>query len=148
VLRKDFCFSTTSTTSSFVINSLIMDKPSKRKPAKPTLTSKEAMESELNQKLPKSTWVPVQHAPLEQSEVFAPPVGDLDTATPTYNGTSNVVALSGVYDYGDRYGGYQATRYNSTQVDDQEADARADYWYHQYHQPMPAPEYEGAYSAP
>jgi hypothetical protein len=122
-----------------------MDKPSKRKPAKSTLTSKEAMESELNRKLPKSTWVPDQHAPLEQSEVFAPPIRDLDTAAPTYDGTSNVVASSGVhpdesYDYGDRYGGYQATRYNSTQVDDQEADARANYRYHQYHQPALAPE--------
>jgi hypothetical protein len=49
------------------------------------------------------------------------------------------------YDYGDRYGGYQATRYNSTQVDDDEADAKADYRYHRYHQPASAPEYVGVY---
>jgi hypothetical protein len=141
-----------------------MDKPSKRKPAKPTLTSQEAIESKLNRKLPKSMLVPVQPAPLEQSKVFAPPVRDLDTAPPAYDRTSNVVALSGVYpdegyNYGDRYGGYHATRFNSTQVDDQEADAMADYRYHQvpqvlryyryhqYHHPTPALEYVGAYSA-
>jgi hypothetical protein len=69
VLRKDFRFSTTTTTS-FDISTLFstiaaMDKPSKRKPAKNTLSSKEDMESELNQKLPKpNSWVPVQPAPL------------------------------------------------------------------------------------
>jgi hypothetical protein len=52
------------------------------------------------------------------------------------------------YDYGDRYGGYQATCYNSTQVDNNKADASADYRYHRYHQPAPAPEYVGVYSAP
>jgi hypothetical protein len=86
-----------------------MDKPSKRKPAKPSLTSKEAMETELNRKLPKSTWVPDQPAPLEQLKVFTLPIGDLGTAAPSYDGTSKVAASSGVYpdegyDYGDRYG--------------------------------------------
>jgi hypothetical protein len=110
------------------------------------------MESELNRKSPKpSSWVPVQHAPLTQLEDFAKPVGVLDAAAPTFDGLYNVEASSGFnpdegYDYEDRYGGYQATRYNSTQVDDDEADARADYRYHRYHQP--APEYVGAYSAP
>jgi hypothetical protein len=152
VLRKDFSFSTSCLLSQRSLSMfLIMDKPSKRKPAKQTLSSKEAMESELNRKLHKSTWVPVQPAPLAQSEVFMPPVGVSDTAAPTFDGTSNMVASSGVYpdegyNYGDRYGGYPATRYNSTQVDDEEADARADYRYHQYHQP--APEYVCAYSAP
>jgi hypothetical protein len=108
-----------------------MDKPSKRKPAKNTLSSKGDMESKLNRKLPKpSSWVPVQPAPLAQSEVFAPSVGVSDTASLIFDGTSNMKASSGVYpdegyDYGDRYGGYQATRYNSTQVDADEADARA-----------------------
>jgi hypothetical protein len=82
-----------------------------------------------------------------------PPVWVSDTAAPTFDRTSNVEASSGVYpdegyDYGDRYGGYQATRYNSTQVDDDEACARADYRYHWYHQPAPAPEYVGVYSTP
>jgi hypothetical protein len=47
-----------------------------------------------------------------------------------------------------RYGGYHATCFNSSQVDDQEADARADYRYHQYCHPTPAPGYVDAYSAP
>jgi hypothetical protein len=127
VLRKGFCFSTTTTTSICYLNAfstiLPMDKPSKRKLAKNTLSSKEDMESELNRKLPEpSSWVPVQPAPLAQSEVFPLPVGVSDTAAPTFDGTSNMEASSGVYpdegyDYGDQYGGYQATRYNSTQVE-------------------------------
>jgi hypothetical protein len=98
------------------------NKPSKRKPAKTTLPSseeKEAMTTELNRKLPKS----VQPAPLEPPQVFAPPVGNLGTAAPPYDASCNVVASSNVYpvegyDYGDRYGGYEATRFNSSQVDD------------------------------
>jgi hypothetical protein len=70
------------------------------------------MESKLNRKLPDpSSWVPVQPAPLTQSEDFAPPVGVKDPAAPALDRTSNVEALSGFYpdegyDYGDRYGGY------------------------------------------
>jgi hypothetical protein len=130
-----------------------MDKPSKRRLAKYTLFSKEDMESELNRKLPNpSSWVLVQPAPLTQMEEFAP-VGVKVAAAPTFDGTSNLEASSGFYpdegyDYGDRYGRFQATRYNSSQVNDDEADARADYRYHWYHQPAPAPGYMGAYSAP
>jgi hypothetical protein len=112
------------------------------------------MKTELNRKLPKSSWVPVQPAPLDQFKVFMPPVGDLGTATPPYDASYNVAALSVVYpdegyDYGDRYGGYQATRFNSSQVDDQEANARADYRYHHASRcPMPAPGFVDVYSAP
>jgi hypothetical protein len=87
-----------------------MDKPSKRRLAKDTLSSKEDMESELNRKLPKpSSWVPVQPAPLTQLEDFAPVVVK-DAAAPTFDGMSNMEASSGFYpdegyDYGDRYGG-------------------------------------------
>jgi hypothetical protein len=75
-----------------------MDKPSKRKPAKNTLSSKEDMESELSRKLPKpSSWVLVQPAPLTQSEDFALPVGVSDAAAPTFDRTFNVEASSGFY---------------------------------------------------
>jgi hypothetical protein len=130
-----------------------MDKPFKGRLAKDTLSSKEDMESELNRKLPKPTWVPVQLAPLMQSEDFAP-VGVKDpAAAPTFDGTSNMEATSGFYpdegyNYGDRYGGYQATRFNSSQVNDQEADARADYRYHRYHHPAQAPGYSAPFIDP
>jgi hypothetical protein len=111
------------------------------------------MQRELDRKLPKSNWVPVQTAPLEQSLTFTLPVGDLGTAAPPYEEPSNVASDKMVYpnkgyDYGDHYGGYQATRFNSTQVNDEEADTRAEYRYQQYHQPTPVPGYVGAYSAP
>jgi hypothetical protein len=74
-----------------------MDKPSKRRLAKDTLSSKEDMESELNKKLPKpSSWVPVEPAPLTQSEDFTP-VGVQDVSAPTFDGTSNLEASSGFY---------------------------------------------------
>jgi hypothetical protein len=62
---------------------------------------------------------------------FEPPVGDLGTAAPPFVDTSSHEAaafnvyLEG-YDYGDCYGGYQATRFNSSQLDNLECDARAE----------------------
>jgi hypothetical protein len=135
----------------FLLQISAMDKPSKGRQAKETLSSKEDMESELNQKLPDpSSGILVQPAPLAQSEDFAPPVGVKDAAAPVIDRMSNVEASSGFYpdegyDFGDRYGGYQATRFNSSQVEAEKADARADYRY-RYHQP--APMYVDAYSAP
>jgi hypothetical protein len=129
-----------------------MDKPSKQRLAKDTLSSKEDMESELNKKLPKpNSWVPVQSAPLTQED-FAP-VGVQASSAPTFDGTSNLDESSGFYpdegyDYGARYGGFQATRFNSSQVNDKEADARADFRYHRYRQTAQAPGYVGVYSAP
>jgi hypothetical protein len=41
-----------------------------------------------------------------------------------------------------------ATHFNSLRVNDDEADARAEYRYHQRHHPTPAPGYVDAYSAP
>jgi hypothetical protein len=128
-----------------------MDKPSKRRQAKDTLSSKEDMESELNQKLlDPNSGVPVQHAPLTQSEDSSLPVGTKDAA-PVVDRMSNVEASSGFYpneeyDYGDRYGNFQATRFNSSHVEAEEADARAGFRYHRYYQP--APTYVDTYSAP
>jgi hypothetical protein len=66
-----------------------MDKPSKRRLAKDTLSSKEDMESELNKKLPKpNEWGPVQSAPLMQ-EGFTPVEVQASFAS-TFDGTSNL----------------------------------------------------------
>jgi hypothetical protein len=125
-----------------------MDKLSKRRPAKDTLSSKENMETELNRKLPDpNSSVPVQHTPLTQGSSL--PVTE---DTPVVDRPSNNEAQSGFYtdegyNYGDRYGGFQATRFNSSHVEAEEADARADFRYHRYHQP-PAHQYVDAYSAP
>jgi hypothetical protein len=74
----------------------------------------------------------VQPAPLEPPQVFAPPVGDLGTAAPPYeDAPSNMVASSNACPDGYDYGGYQATRFNSSQVDNRECDARVEYRYHQ-----------------
>jgi hypothetical protein len=130
-----------------------MDNPSKRRLATDTLSSKEDMEVELNRKLPKrgtGSWVPVHSAPLTEENVA--PVEVQPTPAPTFDGTSNVES-QGIYpdegyDYGARYGGYQATRYNSTLVNDEEADARAEWNYHWRQPPAQTAGYVGAYSAP
>jgi hypothetical protein len=91
------------------------NKPSRRKPAKtslPSASEKEALTTALNSELPQL----VQPAPLEPAKVFAPSVKDLGTPTPSFDASSNVAASSAAYpdegyNHGDRYGGYQATRY-------------------------------------
>jgi hypothetical protein len=80
-----------------------MDKPSKRRLAKDTLSSKKDMESELNKKLPKpNTWIPVQSASLTE-ESFAP-VEVQPSSAPTIDGTSNFESQGFYpeegYDYG------------------------------------------------
>jgi hypothetical protein len=130
------------------------NKPSRRKPAKtslPSVLEKEAMTTALNAKFPKS----VQPAPLEPAKVFMLPVEDMGTPAPSFDASSNVAASSNIaypnegYDYGDRYGGNLPTRYNSSQVDDREHHARAEFCYQQdTHRPTPAPGYMDAYSAP
>jgi hypothetical protein len=128
-----------------------MDKPSKRRHAKSALSSKEDMEYELNRKLPKlDSRVPAQSAPLTE-EGFAP-VKVQSSSAPTFDGTSNI-ELQGFYpdvgyNYGACYGGYQATRFNSTLVNDEEADARADFRYHRHRQSAQTAGYVGVYSAP
>jgi hypothetical protein len=127
-----------------------MDKPSKRRLAKSTLSSKEDMESELNRKLPKLDFrVPAQSAPLTE-EGFAP-VEVQPSSVPTFDGASNI-ELHGFYpdegyNYGARYGGYQTTRFNSTLVNDDKADAQADFRYHRHRQSAQTAGYVGAYSA-
>jgi hypothetical protein len=101
---------------------------SKRKPANsshPSHEEKEVMTAELEKARLKDDRPSVQPTPLELPQVFVPPVGDLGTAAPPYEDTSsNAAAASNVcpegYDYGDHYGGYQATRFNSSQLDDRE----------------------------
>jgi len=80
-----------------------MDKPSKRRLAKSTLSLKEDMESELNRKLPKlDSRVPAQSALLTE-EGFAP-VEVQSSPAPTFDGTSNI-ELQGFYpDEGYDYG--------------------------------------------
>jgi hypothetical protein len=74
------------------------------------------------------------------------------TSAPTFYGTSNLESQGFYsdegYDYGARYGGFQATRFNSSQVNDEEADARADFRYHRHRQSAQVTGYVGAYSAP
>jgi hypothetical protein len=128
-----------------------MDKPSKRRLAKDTLSSKEDMESELNKKLPKpDTWIPVQSAPLTE-ESFAP-VKVQPSSAPTIDRTSNFESQGfypeEAYNYGECYGGFQATRFNNFQVNDEEADSRAEFRYHRHCQSAQATGYLGAYSVP
>jgi hypothetical protein len=111
------------------------------------------MQQELDRKLPKSNWVSVQTEPLKQPATFTPHVGDLGTAAPPYEEPSNAATDTVVYpdegyDYGAHYGRFWATRFNSSQVTDDEADARAEYRYQQHHYPTLAPGYVGAYSVP
>jgi hypothetical protein len=116
-----------------------MDKqPSKkRRLAADTLSSSQDMESELNKTLPNAKHGcgsrPVQSTPLTEEAVTLVEVQP--TALPTFDGTSNAES-QGVYpdgyDYGACYCGHQTTRFNSTLVADDEADARAE-WQYQRH---------------
>jgi hypothetical protein len=131
------------------------NKPSKRKPAKsahPSQEEKEAMTAEFKKARLKDDRSLVQPSPLDQLSHFEPPVGDLGTAAPPHNNfSSDVAAASNVdpdgYDYGGRYGGYQATRFNSTLLDDRECDSRAEYIHHATRRVPSAPGY-ATYSVP
>jgi hypothetical protein len=125
------------------------NKPSKRKPAKsaqPSNKEKEVMTAELEKARLKDEQPLVQPTPLEPPPHFEPPVGDLGTAAPPLNDYhSNEAAASDVgpdgYNYGGSYGGYQATRFNSSQLDDHECDARAEYNFHASRRVSSAPGY-------
>jgi hypothetical protein len=97
----------------------------KRKPAKsahPSQKEKEAMTATLEKACLKD----------ERPPNFEPPKGESLTAVPPLNDfTSEAAAAAHVedYDYGGRYGEYQATRFNSSMMDDRESDARAEYNY-------------------
>jgi hypothetical protein len=90
-----------------------------------------------------------QPTPLTSSPSVVPPVVDSGTAAPC---PSAVPTAPQDYDYGDRYGGYQPTRFNSSAVDDQELDARNEWNYHQGYYPhrsaSSAQGYPTRYSAP
>jgi hypothetical protein len=131
-----------------------MDKqPSKkRRLATDTLLSKEDMESDLNKTLPYAKRgcrsCLVQSAPLTEESVA--PVEVQPTSAPTFDGTSNVES-QGVYpdegyDYGVRYGGFQSTRFNSSLVNDKEADA--EWRYHRHRHSAQTAGYAQPYSAP
>jgi hypothetical protein len=131
------------------------NKPSKRKPAKsaqPSHEEKVAMMAELEKARLKDERSSVQPTPLEPPPHFEPPVGDLGNSAPPLNDfPSNEAAASNVdldrYDYGGCYGGYQATRFNSSLLDDRECDARAEYIHHASGCIPSAPGYVGSYSA-
>jgi hypothetical protein len=118
-----------------------MDKqPSKkRRLVADTLSSSQDMESELNKTL----------FNLLRSEEAIAPVKVQPTAVPTFNGTSNAES-QGVYpdgyDYGARYGGHQTTRFNSSLVNDDEADARAEWRYQRHCQSAQPAAYAGPYT--
>jgi hypothetical protein len=146
----NFSFSTTTS----ILFTMDGHKPSQKKPAKTSLPSaieKEEMTASLNAKLPKL----VQPTPLEPPpKFFAPPVEDSGTSAPLFDASSNAAALflavypNDGYNYEGRYGGHQPTRFNSSQVDDREHNARAEYRYQQAtHRPTPAPGYVDPYSA-
>jgi hypothetical protein len=86
----------------------------------PSPEEKEAMTASLEKARLKEVQ-PAQPTPLAPSPSVTPPVVDSGTAAPC---PSAVPKASHDYDYGDRYGGYQPTRFNSSAVDNEELDAR------------------------
>jgi hypothetical protein len=110
------------------------------------------MAATLNQKLPK----PVQPTPLEPPpKSFMPPVEEPGASAPLFDASSNT-ATSFPAVYPNNYGyddegryGYHGTRFNSSQVDDKEHNARAEYRYQQsVRRPMPVLGWTEPYSAP
>jgi hypothetical protein len=79
------------------------------------------------------------------------PVEIQPSKAPSFDGPSNY-GSRGVYpegyDYGERYGGRQSTRYNSSLVDDEEADARVEWLYQSQRQASRMPAYGGPYQHP
>jgi hypothetical protein len=129
-----------------------MDKqPSKkRRLAADTLLSSQDMESALNKSLPKrgsGSRPAVQSAPFTEEAVA--PVEVQPTTVPTVDGASNAES-QGVnpegYDHGVRYGGHQATSFNSSLVDDNEAEARTEWRYHRHCQSAQPAAYAGPYT--
>jgi hypothetical protein len=126
----------------------------KRKSAKdhPSQEEKEAMTASLEKALLKEVRPVGQPKNLEPPPSFEPPAEDFGTAAPTSTAFPDGAAAQVDYDYGDRYGGVQSTRYNSTAVDDQEIDARNEYLYQQGRHvrsaTSSAPGYPAHFSAP
>jgi hypothetical protein len=133
-----------------------LSKPKRKsaKSAQPSQEEKEAMTATLEKACLKEVRLVVQTVPLEPPS-FEPPVDDSGTAAPPPNDFSSKAVAANVeedYDYGGRYGGFQTTRFNSSLVNDQERDARADYIFHHSRRvrsaTTSAPGYPESYSAP
>jgi hypothetical protein len=151
------------------------EQPSKRRRlAETTLAYKDDMVEELNKTLPHDRHKPkrgsgshhVHSAPFtEESKEPAPipapsalpsvkviaPVENQLSKAPSFDGPSNY-GSRGVYpegyDYGECYGGRQSTRYNSSLLDDEEADARVKWLYQSQRQASRMPAYGGPYQHP
>jgi hypothetical protein len=124
-------------------------KSSSKPESHPSLEEKEAMTASLEKARLKEVH-PAQPTPLEPPPSFAPLVVDLGTAASNLSAVSDTAATHD-YDYGDRYGGVQSTRYNSNAVDDKEQDARNEYYYQQgrpHRSASSAPGYPAHFSAP
>jgi hypothetical protein len=121
---------------------------SRHEESHPSVEEKEAMTASLEKARLKEVRS-AQPTPLATLPSVVPPVVDSGTAAPC---PSAVPAAPQDYDYGDRYGGYQPTRFNSSAVDDQELDARNEWNYHQGYYPhrsaSSAQGYPAQYSAP
>jgi hypothetical protein len=146
LIHKQFCFAYSHCFAQFTA---VDKQPSKiRRLAADTLSSLKDMESELNKTLPKRGCGshPVQTTPLIEEAVA--PVEVQPTAVPTFDWTSNAES-QGVYpdgyDYGARYGGHQTTRFNSSLVNDEKADARAEWQYQRHRQSAQPAVYAGPY---
>jgi hypothetical protein len=128
-----------------------MDKrPSKRpRLAADDLSSSRDMEKALNRSLAKrgsGSRPSVQAAPLTEEAVA--PV-EAPASVPAVDGASNVKspgANPAGLEHGVRYGDHLVTRFNSSLVDDEEADARAEYRYQHQTQPAQPAVYAGPYT--
>jgi hypothetical protein len=93
----------------------------------------------------------VQSPPLTTPSQAAPSVEMQSKSAPSFGASfepSPAVYPDDGYVCDSRYGGQLPTRLNSSQVDDQEAHARADFRYHQANRrPNPAPGYGDHFSA-
>jgi hypothetical protein len=125
-------------------------KSSSKPESHPSQEEKEAMTASLEKARLKEVR-PAQSTPLEPPPSFVPAVVDSGTAAPNSTAVSDAAATHSEYDYGDRYGGVQSTRFNSNAVDDEELDARNEYYFQQgrpHRSASSALGYPAHYSAP
>jgi hypothetical protein len=107
----------------------------------PSASEKEVLTAALNANLPKV----VPPLPLATPSQATPPVEVQGTATPSIDASSEQAPSYAVYpndgyNCDGRYGGHLQTCYNSSQVDDCEHLARANFCYQQANcRPNPAP---------
>jgi hypothetical protein len=77
---------------------------------------------------------------------FCPILHLPSTGRPTWS--HKVHTPTRLYDYGARYGGFRPTRFDSSMVNDDEADARAEWQYNPHRYAAQTAGYAGSYSAP